>query len=276
MTIHSRYPALATALLLALAVHAGTAAAAPLATADHLVISQFVVKTRVPYATFGSPFIAITNPTGSDVDMGNVYLTDATQLPLTLYSNIALNNPTTANPGGGVGGDFHARFPEGYVLPAGATISVALSGSTQYMAAYGRLPDFELFEDENYVPDGVSELVAAYPGSVGAGLGGGGTNVPALSDVTESIVLYSWDGVSDLVQDLDYVTWGTSTSIRVDKTGRTVGASTYLPDTAVASQIAVAAAGPTFGHAFRRTGTDEGPRPPRRPDLPATTRPART
>jgi hypothetical protein len=258
MTIHSRYPALATALLLALAVHAGTAAAAPLATADHLVISQFVVKTRVPYATFGSPFIAITNPTGSDVDMGNVYLTDATQLPLTLYSNIALNNPTTANPGGGVGGDFHARFPEGYVLPAGATISVALSGSTQYMAAYGRLPDFELFEDENYVPDGVSELVAAYPGSVGAGLGGGGTNVPALSDVTESIVLYSWDGVSDLVQDLDYVTWGTSTSIRVDKTGRTVGASTYLPDTAVASQIAVAAAGPTFGHAFRRTGADEG------------------
>ena len=104
------------------------------------------------------------------------------------------------------------------MIPAGATISVALSGSTQYASAYGRQPDFELYEDY-FIPDTVAELVSAFPGSINAGLVGGGSNVPALSDVAESIVLYQWDGVSPLVQDLDYVAWGTNTSSRVDKTG---------------------------------------------------------
>jgi len=242
--------------LLALLLLGGLAPAAFAAAADHLVVSQFVVKTRVPYTTFGSPFIAITNPTAADIDMGNVFITDATYMPAVLYTNITLGDPATANPGGGVGGDFHARVPAGYVLPAGATLAVALAGSQQYFAAYGRQPDFELFED-GYPPDAVPELVAAFPGSIGAGLGGG-SNVPALSDLTESIVLYRWDGASPLVQDLDYVMWGTSTAVRVDKSGLTVRGATYLNDRAVSAQNPVAGAGPTFGHAFRRVGVDEG------------------
>lgn len=243
-------PALAVALVL-------LAGSAWCATADHLLISQFVVKTRTPYTTFGSPFIAITNPTGTAIDLSDVYLTDATQVPATGYPNITFSDPANVNPGGGVGGDFHARFPDGYLLPAGATLAVALNGSQQYFTAYGRQPDFELFE-EAALPDAVPELRAAFPGAIGAGLGGGGTNVPALSDISECIVLYAWDGVSDLVQDIDYVIWGTSTSIRTDKTGLSVGAGTYLNDTPVAAQIPVASLGPAFGHAFRRVSNDEG------------------
>ena len=250
---------LATLLPLLAALAAPPAAAAPLAAADHLVISQFVVKTRVPYATFGSPFVAVTNPTAGDLDLSHVYLTDATLMPGTLYTNLTLNNPAVAPPGGGSGGDFNAKFPDGYVLPAGATVAIALAGSAQYLAAYGRLPDLELFEDEYYVADTVAEMDAAFPGAINAVGIGGGTNVPALSDVSESLVLYSWDGHSELVQDLDYVIWGTNTTVRVDKTGRTVGGSTYLNDTPVASQVPAAAAGPTFGHALRRNaGYDEG------------------
>ena len=240
---------------------AGLCTAAPLTTADHLVISQFLVKTRTPYTTFGSPFVAITNPTGADIDLSNVYLTDATLMPSALYTKITLSSPSTADPGGGSGGDFHAKFPDGYVLPAGATISIALSGSAQYATAYGRQPDFELYEDY-YIPDTVSELVAAFPGSINAGLVGGGSNVPALSDVAESIVLYQWDGIGALVQDIDYVAWGTNTSSRVDKTGLTVGGQTYQPDTSIASQVMVAAAGPTFGHVFKRVSADEGTETP--------------
>jgi hypothetical protein len=242
--------------LLPLLLVVGFAPAVFAAAADHLIVGEFMVKTRVPYATFGSPFIEITNPTADGIDMGNVYLTDATMLPSLLYTNITLNDPATANPGGGTGGDFHAQFPAGYVLPAGASLAVALSGSQQYFAAYGRHPDFELYEDGG-VPDAVPELVAAFPGAIAAGLGGG-SNVPALSDVAESIVLYGWNGASDLVQDIDYVMWGTNSAVRVDKTDVTVLGSTYLNDTAVVSQSPVAAAGPTFGHAFRRISADEG------------------
>lgn len=253
----ARRPALGPVALLLVVALAAPASAAPVALADHLVISQFVVKTRLPYTTYGSPFIAITNPTASPIDLSDVYLTDATLVPSALYAKITLNDPATADPGGGVGGDFHARFPDGYVLAAGATVAVALTNSAQYFTAYGRQPDFELYE-ELYFPDAVPELVAAFPGSIGAGLGGGGTNVPALSDVAESVVLYRWNGTSDLVQDLDYVVWGSNTSVRVDKTGLTVGGASYLADTPPAAQVPVAAAGPTFGHAFRRLSTDEG------------------
>ena len=253
-----RHTARCAALILVVLALALPAAAAPMATADHLVISQFMVKTRTPYTTFGSPFVAITNPTGADIDMSHVYITDATLMPSTLYTKITLSSPTAAaEAGGGSGGDFHAKFPDGYIIPAGATIAVALSGSTQYASAYGRQPDLELYEDY-YIPDTVAEMQSAFPGSINAGLVGGGSNVPALSDVSESIVLYQWDGVSPLVQDIDYVAWGTNTSSRVDKTGITVGGQAYQPDTAVASQVMVAAAGPAFGHVFKRVSADEG------------------
>jgi|GEM_PF-1364098 len=243
-------------LMLPLMVIGVFAAAGIAAPADHLIISEVVVKTRAPETTFGSPFIEIVNPTGSAIPMGNVYLTDGTTAPATYYYNITLVDPVDFNPGGGIGGDFHAKFPDGFTMAAGDTIAIALNGSTQYQTAYGVKPDFELYEDGT-VPDDVPEMVEAFPGSIGAGLGGTG-NVPVLSDVAESLVLYTWDGSSDLVQDLDYVLWGTNSSVRFDKTGVTIGSGTYLADIAVASQQPAASAGPTFGDALRRPGSDEG------------------
>ncbi len=239
--------------LLAVGVVASSAFAAP---ADHLIISEVVVKTRAPVDTYGSPFIEIVNPTGAAVPMDDVYLTDGTTASSTFYYNIALVDPATANPGGGVGGDFHARFPAGFSLGAGDTLVIALNGDIEYEAAYGRRPDFELYE-EGAIPDAVPEMLEAFPGSIGAGLGGSG-HVPFLSDEAESLILYTWDGSSDLVQDLDYLMWGANTVVRFDKTGLTIGGGTYAADTAVGSQEAAAAGGPNFGEAMRRVDGDEG------------------
>jgi len=204
----------------------------------------------------GSPFIEIENPTGSPIPMDNVYLTNGASAPGTNYYNIALLDPTTANPGGGSAGDFHARFPAGFVLPAATSIAIALNGSAEYMTAFGRNPDFELFED-GAAPDAVPEMLEAFQGSINAGLGGAG-NVPALSATAASLILYSWDGATDLVQDLDYVMWGADNNVRIDKTAVTIGADTYLADTAVGAQEAAAATGPAVGSALRRVSADEG------------------
>ena len=142
------------------------------------------------------------------------------------------------------------------MLAAGDSLAIALNGSTEYQAAYGRKPDFELFED-GIAPDDIPELLEAYQGSINAGLGGAG-NVPVLSDIAESLILYSWDGATDLVQDLDYLMWGSNTAARIDKSGTTIGGGTYLADTPVASQEAAASAGPTFGSVLRRVDGDEG------------------
>jgi len=241
----------------------GGAALVPLAAAadaDHLILTEMVVDWRDPSSQFGSKFIEIANPTGTEIDLSDVYLTDATTQPTNFYYNLV----TGQDAGGGLGGDFHCRFPAGAVIAPGDTIVVSVVGSDQYQEAYGRLPDFELFED-SLAPDLVPEMVEIFPGSIGAGLGSGDANTPDLTYYGETVVLYRWDGVSDLVQDLDYVIWGTSTQFRVDKSGIAIDGpdgdetpSSYLPDTDILTQDPIGASAHTFAQSLMRISADEG------------------
>ncbi|PID81087.1 hypothetical protein CSB20_04150, partial [bacterium DOLZORAL124_64_63] len=243
------------ALPIGLIAVAGSVPSAFADPADHLIISDVLIKTRTPLSTFGSPHILIVNPTAGDLDLSRVYLTDGTTAPAAFYYNLPLGTPAVANPGGGNGGDFNARFPAGYVLAAGDTLAIAINGSTEYQEAYGRQPDLELYEDGNAC-DEVPEMLEAFPGSIDAGNLVGGGNTPALSDVGESLVLYTWDGSSDLVQDLDYIAWGDYAASLVDKSGVTIGTGTYLNDTPTADQDVAAV--PNFRRALRRVSLDEG------------------
>ncbi len=232
------------------------------ADADHLIISEVVTKTRmIGSARLGSEFIEVVNPTLTDIDLTDVYLTDGTfATNSTYYWNVAAGMPSTGTAGGGAFNDFHVRFPAGYVLAAGDTLSISVNGSTQYAEAYGQDPDLELYEDAN-APDAVPEMVAVFPGSVNGGSVIGEVNasfLPTLTDNAESLILYSWDGASDLVSDIDFVFWGSSTSVLFDKTGVTVGGGTYLNDTAVGSQVPVSVSEQNFGQAYARLSADEG------------------
>ncbi|MBK7045258.1 MAG: lamin tail domain-containing protein [bacterium] len=247
---------LPVALLLVLPVVADQASAAPAAVADHVVISEIMaLANTATNRPLCSEYVEIHNPTASAVDLGQYYLTDAMFTTNNqAYWHIAEADPSATTAGGGTFSDFHAKFPVGYSIAAGDTVVISIEGSNKYQAAYGRLPDFELYED-NAAPDGVPELVEVFPGSVSAGVLAGGSNTPTLTDTSESLVLYRWDGSSDLVQDVDYARWGTSTSVIVNKTGVTVGASTYLPDSA--SQQTITATS-SFGTAYMRASADEG------------------
>ncbi len=251
-------PALAAACLAG-----GPAATAAAAVADHLVLSEVVVQVRTSVPA--SKYVELVNPTAAAIDLSNVYLTDATfNSPPTYYYNVVRLDGTS---GGGASGDFHARFPAGASIAAGDTVVVAIMGSGEYQTAYGRLPDYELFED-GLAPDGVPELVEVFPGSVGRGLGTANANTTLdLASGGETVVLYRWDGQGDLVQDLDYLIWGTTStlSVRTDKTGVSVdgpdadGAATaYLADTATSAQQAVATSPHNFGDSFQRRSLDEG------------------
>lgn len=255
------WPWLPVGLLAALWLAAGAAAAAPAAVADHVVISQVVtVANTATNRPLCSEYVALHNPTGAAIDLGQYYLTDATfSTSNQYYWKITQSDPSATTAGGGGFADFHAKFPAGYSIAAGDTIVIAIGGSNAYQAAYGRLPDFELYEDAP-VPDGVPELLEVFPGSVGGGVLGGSTNTPTLTDNAESLVLYRWDGASDLVQDVDFVRWGalTTTNILFDKTGVTVGGSTYLADTPPASQQTISTTTLAFGNAYTRLSADEG------------------
>ncbi len=230
------------------------------AAADHVLLAEIQTLNstdiRRPLA---SEYIEIVNPKAEAVDLSDYYLTDAIFASGDQYYwRIADGVPSGSTAGGGSFADFHARFPDGYSIAAGDTIVIAVSGgSGAYEEAYGRLPDFEVYED-GLVPDQVPELREAFPGSINAGLSGG-INSPSLSDGYESLILYFWDGTSDLVKDVDFAFWGTgSTSSQFDKTGITIGSSTYAADTPVASQQTIATSALNTGESYMRNSADEG------------------
>ncbi|MBW2458328.1 MAG: lamin tail domain-containing protein, partial [Deltaproteobacteria bacterium] len=170
---------------------------------SHLLISEVAA---VPTA---GEFIEIYNPTLASVDLSNVYLTDRNDYYL-----------ITQGPISGVGSDFVAKFPQGASIASQSFLVVSVQSATEYSNTYNSaVPDFDMDSGDLGAP--------AMEGTIGGSAG--------LTNSGEMVMLFQWDGSSDLVTDIDYLVWGNTTNA-TDKTGVTVGNGTYVADTAAASQ----------------------------------------
>ncbi|MCL1599579.1 MAG: lamin tail domain-containing protein, partial [Actinomycetia bacterium] len=214
--------------------------------ADHLLISEIVVTPTA------GEFVEIFNPTDTAIDLSDIYLTDATYAPSAqFYYNIV----TGANAGGGAFGDFHARFPDGATIASHEYQTMAIAGSDGFFAEYAAEPTYELYED-GASADGIPDMREALPGSID-GQGG-------LTNDGEVVILYHWDGATDLVEDLDYVVWGDKAEA-IDKTGVAIDGpdpdsdtSSYSADTAISSQDVASTGYHAAGNSFTRLDKDEG------------------
>jgi len=195
------------------------------ATPDHLIFTEIVITPSE------SEYIKIKNPTSSDIDLSNYYLSDAVDTSLgAFYYNL----PSGTNYHSGSGSDFTVRFPDGYILGAGQTIIIA-ARDDYYFNTYGDSADLVIKTDFRMALDGVPTVGGA----------------PSYLDNTqESLVLFYWDGSSSVLQDVDYFVWGSRLNC-VDKTG----VSGYHNDTPVSEQQFLAAH--VDGEKFQRIG-DEG------------------
>ncbi|RMD94891.1 MAG: lamin tail domain-containing protein, partial [Calditrichaeota bacterium] len=200
---------------------------------DHLLITEFAVTP-----TEGE-FIEIYNPTDHTIDLSNYYITDAT------FANggVFYYKIVTGNGGGGDFFDFNARFPDGATIAPGEHQTIAIAGDKAFFDTYGVLPTYELYEDSTDFADDRPEMREATPNSIATPFNS--TRPSGLSNSGEVIILYYWDGQSDLVQDVDYVVWGDKVEA-VDKTGVSIDGpdadsepSTYLPDTPIDEQHVV-------------------------------------
>lgn len=188
---------------------------------DHLLITEFVVTPTA------GEFIEIYNPTLTTIDLSRYYLTD----------DVTNNNNDYVNVVNGAGAlavanfDFLVKFPEGASIAPGGVKAVAFSGAG-FISTYGIAADYEILRDDAGTPDMAAIAVASNAG---------------LTNGSESIVLFTWDGESDLVQDVDYVVWGSGTiTAAVDKSGLAIDgpdadseASLYKNDTPIANQTVV-------------------------------------
>jgi len=215
-------------------------------TIPRLLLTEIVVTPT------GGEFVEIHNPGGSAVDLSDYYLTDATFAGGGVYY---YNVVTGANAGGGGFDDFHARFPDGATIGPGEYQTVAIAGSVDFFSTYGVDPTYELYEDGG-ATESIPEMREALAGSI-ADQGG-------FSNDGEVAVLYFWDGVTDLVTDIDYAVWGDKAEA-VDKTGVAVdgpdgdsATTAYQNDTAIATQDVVSLGGHSSGESFGRVDLTEG------------------
>lgn len=169
---------------------------------DHLLISEIGNG-------FKKAFVEIHNPTDSIVDLSNVHLTNDTA-----YYHLSSGTylPSSAS--------FMAHFPDSTILLPGETKVLAFF-ATNFESEFGRKPDFELFSSSF---DDVPDMI--YQGSTLNKFG-----------VPDFAMLFSWDGSSDLVEDIDYITWATGVIKVADKSGKSgANSSQYLSDTPAANQ----------------------------------------
>ncbi|MBZ0268266.1 lamin tail domain-containing protein, partial [bacterium] len=163
--------------------------------ADHLLITEVAV-----YPTDGE-FVEIHNPTPAAIDLTDYYVTDfvLTVDPTQNYWRLpdAALVPDSSFPT-----DFLARYPAGAVIDPGETLVLCLQDDAAFAVTWqslgqpGATADFELRADGDAVPD----MVDPGPAIVGLPL----IQLDAgLSNSREVVVLFHWDGVSDLVQDVD-------------------------------------------------------------------------
>ncbi|MEA3286631.1 MAG: lamin tail domain-containing protein [Candidatus Marinimicrobia bacterium] len=179
---------------------------------DHLLISEIVLQPSA------GEYVLITNPSSSDINLGNYYLTDATDIANGKYY---YNLPSGVDYWSSSPTDFIARFPD-TTLTGGASLILSMARNSDYEITYGTRPDLALKDNMLNAVDGQTTI-------------GGSPNVK-LDNTAESLILFYWDGTSATVKDVEYLVWGTdsgtASNYMIDKSA----VAGYLADTPVASQ----------------------------------------
>ncbi len=192
-----------------------------------LLISEVVL------APTGGEFIEIVNPTAATVMLDHYYLSDHGTYWKLPAGGQALDT-----------GDFVVKFPSGASIASHGVITVALDTAAAFTTAYpGVTPTYSV----------ASGTMTTIDGTAG-GLTNGG----------EPVILFSWDGASDLVVDVDIVLVGapSSTNLLVPKSNLTQdgpdagsGTSKYVLD---ANTIPAQPTAPASGKSTKRLLLDDG------------------
>jgi hypothetical protein len=222
-------------------------AGSALADADHLLITEFCVTPTA------GEFVEIHNPTDLTIDLTDYYLADYIYNNDNDYVNIVDSTDT------GHYQDFLAQFPAGASIGADEYQTIAVD-DTNFYDTYGVWPTYELN------PSGEDDG-DAIPDMLNGGVGGIGSS-PGITNAGESLLLFYWDGVYDLVYDVDYVVWGdkaeaiykTTELCKDSKTDGDEDPTCYLNDTPVENQEVVNAdGGDDQPHTYGMTAQREDP-----------------
>lgn len=139
-----------------------------------------LLLSEIVLAPNAGEMIEIVNTSNDDVDLATYYLSDSGkyyQLPA-LVPAVDLN-------------DFIVKFPNGAHIPGHTALAVAIAAAGDFNGNYGAMPAFS-------VTDATMIVIAM-------------NSTPQLTNTGEPVILFQWDGSSDLVKDVDIMVAGPST-----------------------------------------------------------------
>ena len=171
---------------------------------DHLLLTKIVTQPNE------AELISIYNPTESNINLSNYYISDASDYYKIQTEN---NNSPSSNISG-----FTARFPSIDIEPFD-TLKIALNENYNNFWGENFLADLVLFGNSD----------SSLTGSIGFGNN-------KINENSELIILFKWDGNSaNEIEDIDYFIWSSLEGISdaVDKTNITE----YLNDTSIDNQL---------------------------------------
>ena len=163
-----------------------------------LISSEHLLFNRITIAPDNAEFVSIFNPTDSNIDLSNYYITDSV-IDDNLYYNLPTGSNFWSESISSTTTDFIARFPSINIAP---NDSLVLSLHTQalFESYYGYQPDISLMEDM---------IDLDQEGTISCNWN---PNCPEESDLlhdnSEVLILFHWDGFSQTVKDVDYFLWG--------------------------------------------------------------------
>lgn len=229
MTSAQRVAARALTGLMGAALFGVVCAASP-AFAQAPLIQQVVVDPD------GVGFVEVLNPTDEPIALQEYHLATVADYFRVVDGGVSLGAQ-----------DFLVRFPDGAELLPGSAVVQWTGTGEDFEVAHGFVPEFALSAADDASTEAMV-AVEAIPDGAGPASAGG------------TLVLFRWDGVSDLVEDADIVIWGSGAF--VDKSGVGVDGpdddadeSVYADDTDAMTQRPAQA--PGEGEALLRVDAQE-------------------
>ena len=159
-----------------------------IADADHIIFSRI---TTTPNE---AEMVSITNPTSSEINLSNYYLSDE--------GSSYYNLPSNEDYWSGSNSNFIVKFPDIDIGP-NQTLTIGLHDINSFNSYYSVNPDLSLQEDMISVSDDSNTI---------------GSSDNILNDNFDCLILFYWDGSEPIIQDVDYFVWGFA-QVGVDKTG---------------------------------------------------------
>jgi len=165
----------------------------PVVGGVHLLISEVGYRgLNSATCADSTEFVEIYNPTSTTVDLSKYYICD-----VSAYSTL----PVAGNIDiAATGSDFAMKFPNGATIAAGGYKVVAIDGG-RFKRCAGIDADYMMWN-----AGGVTTAVLMV--DVATNKPGTYPTYGSFTNTAEFVWLFFWDGISDLVCDVDLVYWG--------------------------------------------------------------------